>query len=88
MNRKFLIITLIAFLSLSNLIDGIKINKIKDFKHKNQHKIKIVHYALKANDDSIIIKTVGVKNTLIEPYSNWLAKSIWIGDNYNQTGLI
>ncbi len=85
MNRKFLIISLIAFLSINTLIDCIKINKIADFKSKNQHKIKVVHYALK-EDDSIRIKTVGVKNTLFEPYPNWLAKSIWIGDNYNQTG--
>jgi hypothetical protein len=85
MNRNFLIILLIAFLSLNNLIDCIKINKIADFKQKNQHKIKTVHYALK-EDNLIRIKSVGVKNTKFEPYENWLAKGIWIGDNYNQTG--
>ena len=83
-----LLIFLMQILISLNGIHGIKISKhdeFKNFKSNNQHKIKIVHYALK-DEDSIRIKTVPVKILQIEPYSNWVAKGIWIGDNYNQTG--
>ncbi len=83
MNAK-LFILLQIFLTL-NITYCIKTNKVLDYKLKHQHKIKIVHYALK-EQNSIKIKTIPVKNLQIEPYENWLAKSIWIGDNYNQTG--
>ena len=63
---------------------------IKDINNKNSNNkdaIKIVHYVLK-NENSLEIKTVPVRNLNIEAYQNWLAKALYNGNDYNQTGLL
>jgi hypothetical protein len=56
-------------------------------KYHKEHvnKIKIVNYIHK-NGDGLKITQMPVKNFMINPNSDWEAKAIWIGDNYNQTG--
>ena len=79
---------LINLLFLNRSIYSLTNNRVLEYKYQNQHKIKHVYYAFKDSYNTISIKTSPVKNLNIEPYSNWLAKAVWIGNNYNQTGYV
>jgi hypothetical protein len=59
------------------------IKKTSDFEHRRS--IKIVNYALD-REDRIEIARMPVKNLKIKFNDDWLAKALWTGDNYNQTG--
>jgi hypothetical protein len=61
------------------------IKKTSDFGHSRS--IKIVSYALD-RDDRIEIARMPVKNLKIKLNDDWLAKALWTGDNYNQTGFL
>lgn len=85
-------ILLLAVL-FGNSVDCIKVKqKIKkptdfaEIRRTHINKIKIVHYAFKEND-GIKIKSMPVKVLgIAEPFHDWVAKSLWTGDNYNTTG--
>jgi hypothetical protein len=86
-------IILVALIAVK-LTDCIKTNKYNDFESsqrtERRHKIKQVHYAVKGTINPIEIKTISVKNVDIDPFVNtnikWMAKAIWDGSNYNETG--
>jgi hypothetical protein len=48
-------------------------------------KVKYVHYALKQNNKFKVVK-VAAKNLQIEPWEEWTAKALFIGNDYNSTG--
>lgn len=58
-----------------------------NFNHRPDdfHSIKTVNYAFK-NGNKVELSQIGVKNLKIEAFDDWLAKGLWTGDNYNQTG--
>ena len=69
-------------------IRGVNHESVLNFKtYQKEHvgKIKIVNYVHK-NGDGLKITQMPAKNLMINPDSDWEAKAIWIGDNYNQTG--
>jgi len=79
----------IGIILLVSSIECIKvkqnIKKTSDFEHRRS--IKIVNYALN-KDDRIEIARIPVKNLEIKLNDDWLAKALWTGDNYNQTGFL
>jgi len=89
-----LFVILIITILFVNIVDSIKVKQAKikkptdfaEIRRTHINKIKIVHYAFKENDD-IKIKSMPVKFLgIAEPFHDWVAKSLWTGDNYNTTG--
>ena len=91
MNSISIAILGITFLLLQNGVDCIKNFKkpidAQLYKQIHYHKIKFVSYAYKS-DNVMNITTVPVKNLMINPNDDWVAKALWIGDNYNTTGFV
>ncbi len=80
--RIIFAITLLFFIS--------ECYSLKNFESQlrfDKSKIKLVNYGFKVNN-KIKLSTVPVKSLKIEPFNDWIAKAIWDGDNYNQTGYI
>jgi hypothetical protein len=47
--------------------------------------IEIIHYAI-INQGEVQVKTIGVKDLKLNKESNWAARALFDGENYNKTG--
>ena len=74
----------------SGTLHSSKFDRFRINKHKLKS-VKTMHYIVRDKAEaSLKLRTVGVKNVHIEAFSSneWVAKAMWTGDNYNQTGFV